>query len=154
MKRYVPALLLYGANGVVASFIALESGQIVLLRCVLGSLTLLALFYLGGGRLSGLGDRRDLALLAVSGAAMAADWLLLYEAYARIGVGLPILINYTGPPSSSRCRRWCSEKAHSRKAVLARAGAGRRGAHKRQGRLGRHGHIGHSLRCTRQSPTP
>ena len=97
MKRYIPALLLYGANGVVASFIALESGQIVLLRCVLGSLTLLALFYLGGGRLSGLGDRRVLALLAVSGAAMAADWLLLYEAYARIGVGLPILINYTGP---------------------------------------------------------
>ena len=97
MKKYISALLLYGANGVVASFIALESGQIVLLRCALGSLTLLALFYLGGGRLSGIGNRRDLTLLAVSGAAMAADWLLLYEAYARIGVGLPILINYTGP---------------------------------------------------------
>lgn len=97
MKRYLSALLLFGANGVAASFIALDSGQIVLLRTVLGSATLLALFYLGGGRLSGLRDRRDIALLAVSGAAMAADWLLLYEAYARIGVGLSILINYTGP---------------------------------------------------------
>lgn len=97
MKKYITALLLFGANGVVASFIALGSGQIVLLRSVLGSATLLALFYLGGGRLSGLGSRRDVALLAVSGAAMAADWLLLYEAYARIGVGLSILINYTGP---------------------------------------------------------
>ncbi len=97
MKRYLASLLLFGANGVVASFIALGSGQIVLLRSLLGSLTLLALFYLGGGRLSGLGNRRDTLLIAVSGAAMAADWLLLYEAYARIGVGLSILINYTGP---------------------------------------------------------
>ena len=97
MKRYLSGLLLFGANGVVASFIALGSGQIVLLRSLLGSLTLLALFYLGGGRLSGLGPRRDLGLLAVSGAAMAADWLLLYEAYARIGVSLGMIINYTGP---------------------------------------------------------
>lgn len=28
---------------------------------------------------------------------MAADWLLLFEAYARIGVSLSVLINYTGP---------------------------------------------------------
>ncbi len=97
MKRYILSLLLFGANGVAASFIALDSGQIVLLRSLLGSATLLTLFYLGGGRLSALRDRRDLLLLAVSGAAMAADWLLLYEAYARIGVGLSILINYTGP---------------------------------------------------------
>ncbi len=97
MKRYLSALLLYGANGVAASFIALGSGQIVLLRSLLGSLTLLALFYLGGGRLSGLSARRDLGLIAVSGAAMAADWLLLYEAYARIGVSLGMIINYTGP---------------------------------------------------------
>ncbi len=97
MKRYLSGLLLFGANGVVASFITLGSGQIVLLRSLLGSLTLLALFYLGGGRLSKLGARRDLGLLAVSGAAMAADWLLLYEAYARIGVSLGMIINYTGP---------------------------------------------------------
>ncbi len=28
---------------------------------------------------------------------MAAEWLLLFEAYAQIGVSLGMLINYTGP---------------------------------------------------------
>jgi drug/metabolite transporter (DMT)-like permease len=95
--KYLVSLLLFGANGVVASFIALGSGQIVLLRSVLGSALLLTLFYIGGGRLSGLKNRRDVRLIALSGAAMAADWLFLYEAYTRIGVSLSILINYTGP---------------------------------------------------------
>lgn len=97
MKRYIAALLLFGANGVVASFIGLPSGQIVLLRSVLGGALLLALFLLGGRRFSGLKNRRDVLLIALSGAAMAADWLFLYEAYKQIGVSLGMLINYTGP---------------------------------------------------------
>ena len=33
----------------------------------------------------------------LSGAAMGIDWLLLFEAYARIGVSLGMIINYCGP---------------------------------------------------------
>lgn len=97
MKKYLAGLLLFGANGVVASFIGLDSGQIVLLRSVLGSALLTAFFLLGGKRFTGLKNRRDMRLLALSGAAMAADWLLLFEAYKQIGVSLGMLINYTGP---------------------------------------------------------
>ncbi len=97
MKKYLIGLLLFGANGVVASFIGLDSGQIVLLRSVLGSALLTALFLLGGKRFTGLKNRRDMLLLALSGTAMAADWLLLFEAYKQIGVSLGMLINYTGP---------------------------------------------------------
>lgn len=95
--KYFAGLLLFGSNGVVASFIPLTSYEIVLLRSVLGSAALLALFYLTGHRLKGLGQKRDLLFVALSGAAMATDWLLLFEAYARIGVSLGMLINYTGP---------------------------------------------------------
>ena len=95
--KYFAGLLLFGPNGVVASFIPLTSYEIVLLRSVLGSAALLALFYLTGHRLRGLGQKRDLLFVALSGTAMAADWLLLFEAYAQIGVSLGMLINYTGP---------------------------------------------------------
>ncbi len=95
--KYMAGLLLFGANGVIASFIALDSRQIVLLRAVLASALLLVIFFLSGKRFSMLKNRRDIFLIAVSGAAMAADWLFLYEAYDRLGVGLSILINYTGP---------------------------------------------------------
>ena len=97
MKKYLIGLLLFGANGVVASFIGLESGQIVLLRSVLGSALLTVLFLLGGKRFTGFKNRRDMLLLALSGAAMAADWLFLFESYKQIGVSLGMLINYTGP---------------------------------------------------------
>ena len=33
----------------------------------------------------------------LSGVAMAADWLLLFEAYTRVGGSLGMLINYCGP---------------------------------------------------------
>ena len=42
--KYFAGLLLFGSNGVVASFIPLTSYEIVLLRSVLGSAALLALF--------------------------------------------------------------------------------------------------------------
>ncbi len=70
--KYFAGLLLFGSNGVVASFIPLTSYEIVLLRSVLGSAALLALFYLTGHRLRGLGQKRDLLFVALSGAARVA----------------------------------------------------------------------------------
>ena len=67
------------------------------LRSVLGGALLLGLFLADGHRFTVRRHRRDLAYIAVAGAAMGAEWLLLYEAYDQIGVGLAVLINYTGP---------------------------------------------------------
>ncbi len=97
LSKYLAALFLFGSNGVVASWITLGSAEIVLLRSVLGSLLLTALFFLTGHRLELGRNKRDLLFVAVSGVAMAADWLFLFEAYAQIGVSLGMLINYTGP---------------------------------------------------------
>lgn len=95
--KCLAALLLFGFNGVVASRIHLSSYEIVTLRSVLGGALLLGLFLAAGHRFTVRRHRRDLAYIAVSGAAMGAEWLLLYEAYDQIGVGLAVLINYTGP---------------------------------------------------------
>ena len=95
--KYLFALLLFGSNGVVASFISLGSQQIVLLRTMIGSVLLIALFFLSGGRLTFYKHFRQFLFLAASGVAMGASWMFLYEAYTRIGVGIASLLYYCGP---------------------------------------------------------
>ena len=95
--KYFAGLLVFGSNGVVASFIHLSSYEIVLLRSVLGGCLLLALFFATGHRFTFMHHKRDLLFISLSGVTMAVEWLLLFEAYAQIGVSLGMLINYTGP---------------------------------------------------------
>ena len=95
--RYLTALLLFGSNGVFASHIALESSQIVLLRTLLGSVSLLAFFFLSGHRLSFAGRGRDVTLILLSGAAMGASWMFLYAGYQTIGVSTASLLYYCCP---------------------------------------------------------
>ena len=95
--RYVAALLLFGTNGIVASRIALSSVEIVLLRTLIGSLLLLAVFCAGKQKLAMRGNGKSLLFVVLSGAAMGAGWIFLYEAYAQIGVGIASLLYYCGP---------------------------------------------------------
>lgn len=117
--KYLLGLLLFGSNGVIASFIALQSQEIVLLRSVLGSTFLLALFHLTGGRFNLWRHKRDAFFIALSGVAMAADWLLLFEAYARIGVSLGMIINYCGPVIVIACSAVFFSERITPKTVLA-----------------------------------
>jgi len=95
--KYILGLLLFGSNGVVASAIALSSYEIVFLRSVIGGALLVILFLISGNHFTVLRHKRDLGFILLSGIAMAADWLFLFEAYAQIGVSLGMLINYCGP---------------------------------------------------------
>ena len=95
--KYILALLLFGSNGLVASRISLSSYEIVLLRTLIGSLFLLALFALRREKPVFWCHKRQLVFLAVSGAAMGASWMFLYEAYRQIGVSMASLAYYCGP---------------------------------------------------------
>ncbi len=95
--KYIFALLLFGSNGIVASFVDLSSLQIVLLRTCIGSILLIALFFITGGKPTFHKHKKQLVFLAVSGIAMGASWMFLYEAYARIGVSIASLLYYCGP---------------------------------------------------------
>ena len=95
--RFLLALLLFGFNGIVASRILLESSQIVLLRTLLGSVSLLLFFFLSGHRFSFAGRSRDVILILLSGAAMGASWMFLYAGYRTIGVSTASLLYYCCP---------------------------------------------------------
>lgn len=96
-SKYFLALLFFSSNGVVASFIGLSSYEIVFFRSLLGSLMLISIFFFTGHKLTIFQQKKDLIFIALSGVAMAADWLFLFEAYAHIGVSLGMVMNYSGP---------------------------------------------------------
>ena len=95
--KYFTALLLFGSNGIVASMISLPSYQIVLLRTMIGSLLLFTIFCLRRERFSFLQKKKQFLFLTISGIAMGASWMFLYEAYQQIGVSLASLSYYCGP---------------------------------------------------------
>ena len=95
--KYIAALLLFGTNGIVASAILLNSYEIVFLRTMIASLFLGAVFLITRGKFQGLEHKKHLAWLLISGAAMGASWMFLYEGYAQIGVSMATLAYYCGP---------------------------------------------------------
>lgn len=95
--KYFAALLLFGFNGIVASFIDLSSYEIVLLRTFIGSVLLIALFFLTRNKLTFYQYKNDSLFLLLSGIAMGTSWMFLYEAYAQIGVSIASLCYYCEP---------------------------------------------------------
>lgn len=95
--KYIFPLLLFGSNGIVASLIHLSSYEIVLLRTLIGSLLLIAMFFIAREKLTFYKYKTQSIFLAVSGIAMGTSWIFLYEAYDEIGVSLASLAYYCGP---------------------------------------------------------
>lgn len=95
--KYIFALLLFGSNGIVASQISLSSYEIVLLRTLIGSLLLIAIFLLGRNKFTFWQKKKEFVFLVGSGIAMGTSWMFLYEAYQQIGVSLASLAYYCGP---------------------------------------------------------
>lgn len=109
---YLSSLLLFGSNGIVAAMIAFPSLDIVVARTFLGA-SLLGALLLGASLVARRAKRREgghpaatespdrniaaIALLACSGAALGASWIVLFEAYRLVGVGTASLMYYCGP---------------------------------------------------------
>ncbi|RKJ70125.1 EamA family transporter [Butyricicoccus sp. 1XD8-22] len=95
--KYIVALLLFGSNGIVASYILLNSYEIVYLRTLIGSIFLIIVFVLMKQKLQFWKNKLHLLYLMISGIAMGASWILLFEAYAQVGVSIAVLTYYCGP---------------------------------------------------------
>ena len=95
--KYIASLLIFGTNGVVVSFLTLNTTAIIFYRTAIGSLFLLAvlLFQRRLPRFRAL--KGQLLPVAVSGATLGLGWLFLFEAYRQIGVGTATLLYYLGP---------------------------------------------------------
>lgn len=97
LLKYLLALVLFGSNGIVASLIALKSYEIVMSRSVIGVVFLAVIFIAGRHKTAFFRGGKQSVYLAISGVAMGASWMLLYEAYQQIGVSISTLIYYCGP---------------------------------------------------------
>lgn len=95
--KHIFALLLFGSNGIVAKNIALTSYEIVFWRTVIGSIFLITLFFISKKEITFTKNKKDLIFIALSGIAMGASWMFLYEAYVQIGVSIATLVYYCGP---------------------------------------------------------
>lgn len=95
--KYVVALLLFGSNGIVASYIILNSYEIVYYRTLIGSILLILIFALSKQKAQFWKNKLHFLYLVISGVAMGASWMLLFEAYEQIGVSIATLVYYCGP---------------------------------------------------------
>ncbi len=99
-RNYLLSLVLFGSNGIVANMIDLPSAYVVFARVSLGAALLVVLTLLGRESRANLQSpthRRQAAHLFISGAALGAAWLFLFESYRYIGVGVASLLFYCGP---------------------------------------------------------
>ena len=96
-STYFLALILFGFNGIVASYISLNSYEIVFLRTLLGSVFLASIFLFTKGKRQGIQNKKHLSCIALSGVAMGLSWMFLYEAYTEVGVSVATLAYYSGP---------------------------------------------------------
>jgi len=95
--KYITALLLFGSNGIVASHISLSSYEIVFTRTLIGALFLALIFVSSKQKARFLENKAHFLSLVISGAAMGASWMFLFEAYKQIGVSFATLAYYCGP---------------------------------------------------------
>lgn len=95
--KYLGSLLLFGSNGIVASMAALPSHELVLLRTLIGALTLVGILMARRAPLACRNDRTSAGFVALSGVALGLSWMFLFEAYRQVGVQVASLAYYCGP---------------------------------------------------------
>ena len=95
--KYIAALLMFGLNGIVASYIALSSYEIVFTRTLIGSMLLVLIFIATRKKVHFIDNKSHLLYLVISGMAMGISWMFLYEAYRQISVSIASLAYYCGP---------------------------------------------------------
>ena len=97
LTKYIFVLCLFGSNGIVASYILLNSEEIVFWRTLIASVFLVGLFLLSKQKFSFLQHKKDAFFLSLGGFSLGMSWIFLFEAYTYIGVSVGTLLYYCGP---------------------------------------------------------
>lgn len=100
LKAYielVTAMLIWGSVGLFAKMIPMESAQIVLGRVLLGGVVLGVVYAFNKEKSSFAMVKKNISVLALSGAAMGFNWIALFEAYKYTTVSLSTIAYYCAP---------------------------------------------------------
>lgn len=95
--RLAAAMLVFGTLAPFVRNIPLSSGALALCRAVMAALFVGGYLAVSGQLHTLRSTRRDAALLLLSGAAMGANWILLFEAYRYTTVSVATLSYYFAP---------------------------------------------------------
>ncbi len=92
----IASMLIFGTLGIFRRYIPVSSAMLALFRGLLGSIFLLIFVFAKGGRLHKLNSKK-LLMLAVTGAIMGLNWMLLFEAYNYTSVAAATMCYYMQP---------------------------------------------------------
>lgn len=99
LKSYLmilSAMLIFSTLGIFRRYIPLSSGMLACTRGFLGSAFLLLFIFLRGRKLPKLG-KRNLFLLAITGALIGVNWIFMFEAYNYTTVAMATMCYYMQP---------------------------------------------------------
>ena len=95
--KILTSMAIFGTVGIFVRFIPMASAAIAFCRGVLGCIFLLVLMAATGKKIS-VGDiKKNLWVLAISGAAIGINWILLFEAYRHTTVAIATICYYLAP---------------------------------------------------------
>lgn len=93
----ITSMCIFGTIGILRRYIPLSSSLVALVRGVIGSLFLLIVCLLTRRKLDKTAMKQNLFLLALSGAGIGFNWILLFEAYNYTSVATATLCYYLAP---------------------------------------------------------
>ena len=95
--KILTSMAIFGTVGIFVRFIPMASAAIAFCRGVLGCVFLLILMAVTGKKLNLADIRRNDWILAISGAAIGINWILLFEAYRYTTVAIATICYYLAP---------------------------------------------------------
>ena len=95
--QFITSMLIFGTIGIFRKYIPLSSGMLAFTRGLLGCVFLLLFLLIRNGRKIELPDRRNLILLAVTGALIGLNWIFLFESYRYTSVTIATMCYYMQP---------------------------------------------------------
>lgn len=95
--RLILSMCIFGTIGILRRYIPLSSSLVALVRGIIGSLFLILVLLLSRKKPDLAAIRKHWALLALSGAAIGFNWILLFEAYNHTSVATATLCYYLAP---------------------------------------------------------
>lgn len=95
--QFVSVMLIFGSLGLFVRSISISSAALSLIRGILASLFLIAFVLVSRQKFSFAAVRKNLHLLIFSSAAMAFNWIFLFQAYAYTTIANATLSYYCAP---------------------------------------------------------
>ena len=115
--KILTSMAIFGTVGIFVRFIPMASAGIAFCRGVLGCIFLLALMALTGKKPNLEDMKRNGWILAISGAAIGSNWILLFESYRYTTVAIATICYYLAPAFVTLASPLVGEKLTVKKLV-------------------------------------